>query len=73
MNIQIISKEIKSSALNEIVKSLVETVERVKSHKIDQHQANVEIVGCKHIIQSIALDWAFNGKIKKLPAIVHEK
>lgn len=66
MNLQIIQKEIKSDALKEVVKSLTDTVNDVKSRSIDYQQANVEIVGCKHIIQSIALDWAFNGKIKML-------
>lgn len=66
MNLQIIQKEIKSPALNEVIKSLVGTVDEMKSRTIDYQQANVEIVGCKHIIQSIALDWAYNGKIKTI-------
>lgn len=66
MNLAIIQKEIKSPALKEIVKSLTDTVNDVKNKTIDYQQANVEIVGCKHIIQSLALDWAYGGKIKSL-------
>jgi hypothetical protein len=73
MNLQIIQKEIKSQALQEVVKSLIGTVDEMKARTIDYQSANVEIVGCKHIIQSIALDWAYNGKIKTLKTITKEK
>lgn len=69
MNIQIILKEVRSEALQEIIKTLNSTIERIQKEEIKYQQGNTEIVGCKHIIQSIALDWAFNGRkkvIKKL-------
>ena len=62
MNISIIIKEIKSKALQEIAKDLNMIVEDVRNHNISYQQGNMEIVGRKHIIQSIALDWAFNSK-----------
>lgn len=73
MNLAVINKEIKSDALKEIVKSLADTVNDMKNRSIDYQQANVEIVGCKHIIQSIALDWAYGGKIKVVNKIIGAK
>lgn len=55
--------------MQEVVKSLVETVNDVKGQKIDSQQANMEIVGCKHIIQSMALDWMYNGRMKEIKKI----
>lgn len=69
MNLDIIQREIKSKALQEVVRSLTETVNGVKDKTIEHQQANVEIVGCKHIIQSIALDWMYGGRIKSLQKI----
>lgn len=64
MDVQIIQREVSSAALKEIVRSLTETVNGVKDKSIEHTQANVEIVGCKHIIQSIALDWKYGGKLE---------
>lgn len=64
MNLSVIKKEIKSEALKEVVSSLTKTVNNVKERKIDFQQAQMEIAGCKHIIQTIALDWAFGGRLK---------
>jgi len=69
MNIEKVLKEIRNPALQEIVKDLGGIVADIKSGKIMYQQGNVEIVGCKHIIQSIALDWMFNkksGEIKRI-------
>ena len=73
MNLAIINKEIKSDALKEVIRSLTETVNDVKSKNIEYQQANVEIVGCKHVIQSIALDWAYGGRLKRLETITEGK
>ena len=65
MNMQIVLKEVKNPALKEIVKDLDDIVDNVRNGRINYQQGNMEIVGRKHIIQSIALDWAF-GKQRKL-------
>ena len=64
MNINKILNEIKSPAIKEIASSLAETVERMQGKIIDYRQGSVEIAGHKHLIQSVALDWAFN-RVKK--------
>ena len=53
-------EEIKSPAIKEVVHSLWNTVDRVKTKKIKYNQGAVEIAGCKHIIKGIALDWMYN-------------
>ncbi len=66
----ILQKEMGSKALQEVVRSLVETVNEVKGRDISYQQANSEIVGCKHIIQSLALDWAYHNRVKEIKKIV---
>lgn len=66
MDVAIIKKEIKSEALKEIVETLSDTIDRIQNQEITYQQGNTEIVGCKHIIQSIALDWSFNAKKRVL-------
>ena len=60
MNITTISKEINSPALKEVVKSLYDVMSRIQGNVITHQQGATEITAHKHIIQSIALDWAFN-------------
>jgi hypothetical protein len=64
MDIKKIQKEIKSNALKEIVEDLDEIVNKVRAQEISYQQGNMEIVGRKHVIQSIALDWTFSKKVK---------
>lgn len=69
MKVELVLKEMKSEACQEIVKELSRIIEKVQQKEIQYKQGMAEITGCKHIIQSIALDWTFNGKkeqIKKL-------
>jgi hypothetical protein len=74
MDTRQITKEIKSPALKEIVESLVTIIDRVRSGEISHQKASSEITGHKHIIQSLALDWAFNRKgegLARLRKIAH--
>lgn len=66
MNIAVVLKEVKSQALKEIISDLDGIVENVRDKKITYQQGNMEIVGRKHIIQGLALDWAFNRKAKAI-------
>ena len=66
MNIIKVINEVKSLALKEIIKDLDYIIENVRNKNITYQQGNMEIVGRKHIIQSIALDWTFNYKRKYL-------
>jgi hypothetical protein len=66
MNVEVIKKEIKSPALKTIVESLCSLIERVKNGDITYQQGSAEIAGHKHIIQSLALDWMFSKKVKRL-------
>lgn len=65
MNLKVIQKEVKSEALKEIIESLGETVGNVKGGKIDPKLATIEISGVKHIIRCMALDWAYNKRVKR--------
>ena len=61
MNAKTLMAEIKSNALKQIAESLNEVLEKVKSEETDIKQAMVQITAHKHLIQTIALDWTFNG------------
>lgn len=65
MNSNTLMSEIKSSALKQIAESLNDTLEKIQSKEVDVKQGMAEIVAHKHIIQTIALDWTFNGVNKK--------
>ena len=69
MNTKVLINEIKSKALQEIAESLNEVLNRVKTEEIDMRQGMVEIAGHKHLIQTIALDWTFNGAKKRVMEI----
>jgi len=66
MNMNIIGKEINSPALKEIATSMHDLICRIQSDEISHQQGATEITGHKHLIQSIALDWAFNRKKQEL-------
>lgn len=66
MNVEKIKREIRSEALQEIVECLGTTINNYSAKKIEYQQAKIELGGCKHIIQSIALDWAFKGKASNI-------
>ena len=62
MDTQVIKEEITSRALREVVDSLIDVIDRVETGETSHQRAIVEITGHKHVLQSIALDWAFNRK-----------
>jgi hypothetical protein len=66
MDIQIIKNEITSPAFKEITNALSHILDKIQNRDIDYKQGVVEITACKHIIQSLAIDWAFNRKVKKI-------
>lgn len=72
MNAEIINAEVQSPALKSIITSLVDVVDRTQSGNTDYRQANVEIAGHKHVIQSIALDWA-TSKIRQAKLALPKK
>lgn len=71
MKASTLMSEIKSSALKQIAESLNDTLEKIQSKEIDVKQGTAEIIAHKHIIQTIALDWTFNGTTKKIKEIVN--
>ena len=71
MNTGSLMNEIKSEALKKIAVSLNETLERCKKQEITTKQAMAEITAHKHIIQTIALDWTFNGVKNRVKTIVN--
>ena len=73
MNINTITKEISSPALQEIATSLNDLIDRIQSNEVTHQQGSTEITGHKHLIQSIALDWAFNRKKQELLPIKENK
>jgi len=74
VDIVTITNEIKSKSLKEIIKTLGEIVKRVQDGEITYQQGSVEITGCKHIIQSLALDWSFSkGKVQSKPDKKHRR
>jgi len=66
MNIGVVLREISSTACQEIIKEIWSIVERVQEKTIVFKQGNTEIAGCKHIIQTLALDWEFKNMKKNL-------
>ena len=70
MDTAIIMAEITSPALKQVVKELISAVDRVSSGEIKYQQGSVEIVGCKHVIQALALDWAVSAQTKQIPGKV---
>lgn len=62
MNIDVINKEIKSPALKEISTELHTVLKQVQAKNVTLKEGMVQIVNCKHMIQTIALDWSFNRK-----------
>jgi hypothetical protein len=70
MRIELVLNEISSAALKEVTQELWQIIERVQSKEIQPTQGGIEIAGCKHMIQSIAIDWAFNGKKEKLQKLM---
>ena len=64
-----IINEIKSLALKEIAGSLIDLIDRVRGGQVEAKFAAVEVAAHKHVIQSIALDWTFNGKTKFIKSV----
>lgn len=73
MNANTLMSEIKSNALKQIADSLNTTLNNIQTKKIDIKQGVAEIIAHKHIIQTIALDWTFNGVAKGVKQIVHSQ
>jgi hypothetical protein len=66
LSIKHLRSEIKSRTLQDIAESLMGIINRVHEKDIDIKQAQTEIVGHKHLIQTIALDWAFHKRRNNL-------
>ena len=66
MNLEKITKEMKSTACQEVVKELGGILDRIQQDDIRYQQGSAEITACKHIIQSLALDWTFNNTRKSI-------
>ena len=58
MNVERILKEMDSEAMQEVVKTIWETVDRVQSKRIDLDNGHFELMGCKHILQAFAISLA---------------
>lgn len=58
MNLDKIVKEMESQGMQEVVKTIWEIVERVKSERIDLDNGHFELMGCKHILQAFAISLA---------------
>ena len=63
MDIKVLKSEMSSGALQEVVASLVCVIGKVEAAAIPYQQASVEITAHKHVLQALALDWAFAKKI----------
>lgn len=68
MNLQIILKEIKGRAIQEVVSDLHGIVDRIRKEEISYQQGSVEITGDKHIIQAMMFDFAMNKTFKSIEA-----
>lgn len=73
MDAKILMGEIKSKALKQIAESLNDILEKTKAEEIDIKQALLQITAHKHLIQTIALDWTFNGVKDKIKALSYDK
>jgi hypothetical protein len=73
MNKVVIMKEVNSPALKEVVNQLVDVVDQVGSNAMPYQQGSCLITGCKHVVQALALDWAFNKKIQPIKNLESRK
>lgn len=58
MDLEKILSEMHSDGMKEMVKTIWDTVERVRNGQISPELAHLEIIGSKHILQSFALSLA---------------
>lgn len=65
MKTNLLNREVTSPALREVIIKLNSIIDRVEKREIIYQQGSTEISGCKYILQSIALDWAFNNRRMK--------
>ena len=69
VDISKITKELDSEAMKEVVKTVGEIMNRVQSGSIDIDQGHIELIACKHVLQSFAIDLA-RQQFKKQGAIL---
>ena len=62
MNIEIVNKEVKSKALQELSTELEDIFTQIKAKEISIKQGVAQITCVKHIIQVVSLDWQFNKR-----------
>jgi hypothetical protein len=62
VDIKKINSEISSKALKEIASQLDEAIVKAKTKTWDLRTSAVVIAGCKHMVQTMALDWTFRNK-----------
>ena len=65
-DVNVILNEIRSAAIREVVRGLLETVNGVTDKTIAQQEAIVTFAGYKHVLQGMTLDLLYSKRVQEI-------